>query len=61
MKISTYPPGSRVDLNDGLQHFGDTDSVAGTLEERALVKAVDDGDPRTIEVIVVRLKDPVKK
>jgi hypothetical protein len=42
-----------VDLNDGLQHFGDTDSVAGTLEERALVKAIDDGDPRTIEVIVV--------
>lgn len=42
-----------VDLSDGLQHFGDTDSVAGTLEERTLVKAVDDGDPRTIEVIVV--------
>ncbi|MDB4942734.1 MAG: hypothetical protein JWP97_2268 [Labilithrix sp.] len=42
-----------VDLTDGLQHFGDTDSVAGTLEERALVKAVDDGDPRTIEVIIV--------
>ena len=42
-----------VDLSDGLQHFGDTDSVAGTLEERALVKAVEDGDPRTIEVIVV--------
>ncbi len=42
-----------VDLNDGLQHFGDTDSVAGTLEERALVKAVEDGDPRTVDVIVV--------
>ncbi|MBX3202749.1 MAG: hypothetical protein KF894_31780 [Labilithrix sp.] len=42
-----------VDLSDGLQHFGDTDSVAGTIEERALVKAVDDGDPRTIEVIVI--------
>jgi hypothetical protein len=42
-----------VDLSDGLQHFGDTDSVAGTIEERALVKSVDDGDPRTIEVIVV--------
>lgn len=42
-----------VDLSDGLQHFGDTDSVAGTIEERALVKAIDDGDPRTIEVIVV--------
>ena len=42
-----------VDLTDGLQHFGDTDSVAGTLEERALVKAVDDGDPRTIELLVI--------
>lgn len=42
-----------VDLNDGLQHFGDTDSVAGTLEERTLVKAVEDGDPRTVDVIVV--------
>jgi hypothetical protein len=42
-----------VDLTDGLQHFGDTDSVAGTLEERALVKSVDDGDPRTIELVVI--------
>lgn len=42
-----------VDLSDGLQHFGDTDSVAGTLEERTLVKSVDDGDPRTVEVIVI--------
>lgn len=42
-----------VDLTDGLQHFGDADSVAGTLEERTLIRAVDDGDPRTIEVIVV--------
>lgn len=42
-----------VDLSDGLQHFGDTDSVAGTLEERTLVKAVEDGDPSTVEVIVV--------
>lgn len=42
-----------VDMTDGLQHFNDTDSVAGTLEERTLVKAVDDGDPTTIELIVV--------
>ncbi len=42
-----------VDLSDGLSHFGDTDSVAGTLEERALVKAVEDGDPQTIDVIVI--------
>jgi hypothetical protein len=42
-----------VDLADGLSHFGDIDSVAGTLEERTLLKALDDGDPRTIEVVVV--------
>jgi hypothetical protein len=42
-----------VDLSDGLQHFGDMDSAAGTLEERTLLKAVDDGDPRTIEVLIV--------
>lgn len=43
----------RVDLEDGLQHFTDTDAVAGTLEERTLVKAFDDGDPSTVEVLVV--------
>lgn len=43
----------RVDLEDGLQHFTDTDAVAGTLEERTLVKAFDDGDPATVEVLVV--------
>lgn len=44
-----------VDLSDGLQHFTDMDAMAGTLEERTLLKAVDDGDPTTIEVIVVPL------
>jgi hypothetical protein len=43
----------RVALDDGLQHFTDADAVAGTLEERTLVKALDDGDPSTIEVIVI--------
>lgn len=43
----------RVDLEDGLQHFGDVDAIAGTVEERALIKAFDDGDPSTIEVFVV--------
>jgi len=33
-----------VDLSDGLSHFGDMDSPAGTLEERALVKALADLD-----------------
>ncbi|WP_394838477.1 hypothetical protein LVJ94_16365 [Pendulispora rubella] len=42
-----------VDFSDGLQHFGDMDSMAGTLEERTLIKAIDDGDPTTIELIVV--------
>jgi hypothetical protein len=42
-----------VDLSDGLQHFVDIDAVAGTIEERALIKALDDGDPSTIEVIMV--------
>jgi hypothetical protein len=44
-----------VDLTDGLEHFSDTNAVAGTLEERTLVKAFDDGDPTTIEVFVVPL------
>lgn len=44
-----------VDLSDGLQHFTDLDAMAGTLEERTLLKAIDDGDPTTIEVMVVPL------
>ncbi len=44
-----------VDLSDGLQHFTDMDAMAGTLEERTLLKALDDGDPATIEVVVVPL------
>jgi hypothetical protein len=42
-----------VDLADGLDHFTDFDAVAGTVEERSLVKAFDDGDPTTIEVFVI--------
>jgi len=44
-----------VDLSDGLEHFTDQDSMAGTLEERTLIKAVDDGAPGLIEVVVVPL------
>jgi hypothetical protein len=44
-----------VDLSDGLQHFTDMDAMAGTLEERTLLKAFDDGDPRSIEIVVVPL------
>ncbi len=43
----------RVDLDDGLQHFGDGDAIAGTVEERTLIKAFDDGDPSTIEVYLI--------
>jgi hypothetical protein len=42
-----------VDLSDGLLHFGDIDSMAGTLEERTLVKAIDDGNPLSIEVVII--------
>jgi hypothetical protein len=44
-----------VDMSDGLRHFTDVDAVAGTLEERTLLKAVDDADPTTIEVVVIPL------
>jgi len=43
----------QLDLSDGLTHFGDADAFSGTFEERALLRAFDDGDPRTIEVLVV--------
>jgi hypothetical protein len=44
-----------LDLFYGLQHFTDVDAMAGTLEERTLLKAIDDGDPSTIELVVVPL------
>jgi hypothetical protein len=42
-----------VELADGLSHFSDADAPAGTIEERALVKAYEDGDPTTIDVFIV--------
>lgn len=42
-----------VNLEDGLQHFTDVDSMVGTVEERSLIKAFDDHDPTTIEVYLV--------
>jgi hypothetical protein len=42
-----------VDLSDGLLHFGDIDSMAGTLEERTLVKAFDDGNPLSVEIVII--------
>ncbi len=44
-----------VDVSDGLQHFTDVDAMAGTLEERTLLKGIEDGDPMTVEVVVVPL------
>jgi hypothetical protein len=42
-----------ADLDDGLNHFDDLDAVAGTLEERTLVKAYQDDDPATVDVFIV--------
>lgn len=42
-----------VDLADGLDHFTDVDARAGTVEERTLVKAFDDGDPTTVDVLLI--------
>ncbi|HYO97888.1 MAG TPA: hypothetical protein VER33_25455 [Polyangiaceae bacterium] len=42
-----------VDLSDGLAHFTDFNAVAGTLEERTLIKAYADRDSSTIDVFVV--------
>lgn len=42
-----------VDLADGLDHFTDVDARAGTVEERTLVKAYEDGDPTTVDVFLI--------
>ncbi len=42
-----------VALEDGLLHFTDFDAAAGTVEERSLIKALQDDDPATLELIVV--------
>jgi hypothetical protein len=42
-----------VDFADGLTHFDDLDAVAGTLEERTLVKAYQDDDATTVDVFIV--------
>jgi hypothetical protein len=43
----------RLDLNDGLTHFTDADAFTGTLEERVLLRALDDHDPASVEVFVI--------
>ena len=42
-----------VDLGNGLRHFNDFNASAGTLDERSIIRAYDDGDPTTIDVYVV--------
>ena len=42
-----------VDLSDGLTHFSDYDAAAGTIEERSLIKAFDDGDPTSIDLYII--------
>lgn len=42
-----------VDLTDGLDHFTNSNAMAGTLEERALLRSVVDRDPGTIDVVVI--------
>ncbi|HEX7478608.1 MAG TPA: hypothetical protein VF331_12430 [Polyangiales bacterium] len=42
-----------VDLLDGLEEFDNTTALAGTLEERTLVKALADDDPTTIDLFIV--------
>ncbi|MCB9619330.1 MAG: hypothetical protein H6724_07750 [Sandaracinus sp.] len=42
-----------VNLDDGLDGFEDHDARAGRLEERALIHALADDDPTTIELVIV--------
>ncbi len=56
-KLSTDPSLEacigEVNLEDGLQHFTDVDSMVGTVEERSLIKAYDDHDPTSVDVYLV--------
>ncbi len=42
-----------VNLADGLSHFSDVSSGAGTLEERSLLKALLSDDPTQLDVVVI--------
>lgn len=43
----------KVDLGDGLQEFDNMTAQVGSLEERTMIKALADDDPRTIDIFVV--------
>lgn len=42
-----------VDIGDGIEEFDNMNARAGTLEERALIKALSDDDPTTIELFII--------
>jgi hypothetical protein len=42
-----------VELGDGLAEFDNMTALTGTLEERALIRALSDDDERTIDVLVI--------
>lgn len=42
-----------VDFSDGIDEFNNQNSVAGTLEERGLLKPLVDDDPTTMEMVVI--------
>mgnify|MGYP003444424001 CR=1 FL=1 len=43
----------KVDLGDGIQEFDNMTAQVGSLEERTMIKALADEDPRTIDIFVV--------
>lgn len=42
-----------VDLSDGVEEFNNLTSATGTLEERSLVKSLQDNDPGTIDLFII--------
>jgi hypothetical protein len=46
-----------VDLSDGIDAYDDSTAHTGTLEERTLVRILEDGDPRTIDVFIINRFD----
>jgi hypothetical protein len=50
-----------VDLTDGLDAYDDENAKIGTIEERTLIKALEDTDPKTIDVFIVNVLKKGKK
>lgn len=58
VKVGTNDPSFRVcatgvNFDDGLTHFDDLDSIGGTREERSLLFAAIDREPRTLDVVII--------